>query len=485
MIFPMPKVKLERIDPYRLLIPRQGNMKVDAQVFVSDEIPLEEEALSQLVDAASLPGVDSALATPDIHVGFGVPIGGVVATEEFISPAAVGYDINCGMRLLTTPWNPQDVDLQDLAWKIRSVIPLGEGKHNVTLKSRDLRRVLTEGVRGLLEVLSRSPSIIPYPQLLDFIDWEEEFSTLSRIERQGSLPGDPDTVPERAIERGLSQLGTLGGGNHFIELQRVEEVRDPDTAGRWGIRQGALVIMIHSGSRGLGHELGGTYMKAAAQYDRQHGVRIPNSQLALFPLKSREGEAYLGAMNCAANYAFCNRQLMAMLIKALLRREFGPAAFPLVYDVAHNLASEETLGRKKLLIHRKGATRAFPAKLMSGTPFADIGQPVLVPGSMGTSSWLLRGIDSGEASLFSTNHGAGRVMSRSQARGKRKAPGSVSDEEFNESMKGIVLVCEDRRSIKEEAPAAYKDIDEVIETVIGAGLAAPVCRLVPLAVLKG
>jgi tRNA-splicing ligase RtcB len=236
-------------------------------------------------------------------------------------------------------------------------------------------------------------------------------------------------------------------------------------------------------------------MQSAAYYDRELKISVPNAHLAILPLDSAQGKDYLGAMNAAANYAFVNRTLMAVLVKRVLREIQGQAPLHTVYDVAHNLASLERHRERQLMIHRKGATRAFPAALMIGTPFADLGQPVLVPGSMGTASWLLRGIDKGAVSLFSTNHGAGRTMSRKAAAGSgrrrrhsrsgKAASGVISDKEFEESMAGILLLCEDPRSIKEEAPAAYKDIDAVIETVIGAGLAAPVARFVPLAVLKG
>jgi len=271
-------------------------------------------------------------------------------------------------------------------------------------------------------------------------------------------------------------------------------VLDEQAARAWDVRKGQLVVMIHSGSRGLGHEVGGHFMRLAADHDRREGLRVPNDHLAILPVDAPPGVSYLGAMNAAANYAFANRQVMAMLARAVLRRELGPAALPTLYDVAHNLASVERHGDQRLVVHRKGATRAFPAGRMQGTPFADLGQPVLIPGSMGTASWLLRGVDSGARSLFSTNHGAGRVLSRTAARGfkgrgrrgsGKGGGGAISDEEFQRSMQGIVLLCEDPRSIKEEAPAAYKDIDAVIDTVVGAGLARPVARMLPLAVLKG
>ena len=465
---------------------------MDVDVFASETIPVERGALDQLADAACLPGVARVLATPDIHIGYGVPIGAVVAAEDFISPAAVGYDINCGMRLITTSKDAEEVDLRSLARQIHEVVPLGEGKSNIRLSRKGIQRILERGIAGLLDSIEHEMRSFPDGEILRRLDLDEERALLERVERRGSLPGNPGAVPDRAKERGQPQVGTLGGGNHFIELQRVDRVDDEDIAQAWGIYPGQFVVMIHSGSRGLGHEVGGHYMKAAKKYDQQHGIDVPNSNLSILPLDSRPGKDYLGAMNAAANYAFANRTMMAVLVKGLIRRCLGKVEIGTVYDVAHNLAASERHHKKEWMVHRKGATRAFPAERMPDTPFADCGQPVLVPGSMGTASWLLRGIPEGKITLFSTNHGAGRVLSRKAARGKRRGrrgrivqPGAISDRDFEQSMAGVHLICADPRSIKEEAPAAYKDIDAVIDTVIGAKMAAPVARMVPLAVLKG
>ncbi len=482
----------QRTGKYHLVLERTGAMQLNADVFVSERIPVERGALDQLADAACLPGVTRVLATPDIHIGYGVPIGAVVAAENFISPAAVGYDINCGMRLITTPRDADEVDVRSLARQIRGVIPLGEGKSNIRLSRKGLQRVLERGIEGLLDSLGKEVRSFPDTVILGNLDLDQERTLLDRVERRGSLPGNPGAVPDRAKDRGQPQVGTLGGGNHFIELQRVDRVEDPQVAQAWGIRSGQFVVMIHSGSRGLGHEVGGHYMRMAGKYDRNHGIEVPNQNLSILPLDSREGKDYLGAMNAAANYAFANRAAMAILVMGVIRRSLGTLELSTVYDVAHNLAASERHHRREWMVHRKGATRAFPAERMRGTPFCDRGQPVLVPGSMGTASWLLRGIPEGEITLFSTNHGAGRVMSRQAARGKRRGrrgkvvrPAAISDREFEDSMAGVHLICEDPGSIKEEAPAAYKDIDAVIDTVVGAKMAAPVARMVPLAVLKG
>jgi tRNA-splicing ligase RtcB len=484
--------KTQRVGPFQLRLPKTSPMLVEAEVFASDRIPVEAVALGQLADAASLPGVAQVLATPDIHVGYGVPIGAVVAAKDFISPAAVGYDINCGMRLIKTPWRHDELDLSDLAEAVRRVIPLGEGRSNLHLNDRALGKVLERGVPGLLWAFEHQARLRrDHPALVE-LDLDEERASLPHIERSGSLEGAPGAVPERAWQRGAPQLGTLGGGNHFIEFQRVDRLLDPSTAEAWGIQADQLVIMIHSGSRGLGHEVGGTFMKLATRYDKKHGIRVPNPHLSILPLASEAGRDFLGAMNSAANYAFANRHAMAMLVKGVLRKQLGSAELPTLYDVAHNLASLERHGKQRLVIHRKGATRAFPPERMAGTPFAEVGQPVLIPGSMGTASYLLRGVESGAKSLFSTNHGAGRVLSRTAARGgrgrgksKKRVRAAISDAAFEESMRDILLLCQRPGLIKEEAPGAYKDIDAVIDTVIGAELAAPVARLLPLAVLKG
>lgn len=476
---------MERIDDNEILVPRSGSMKVAARIFARNDIRIEAGAVEQLKAACALPGVEKVFGMPDIHHGYGVPIGCVVALRDNVVPAAVGYDINCGMRLLTTPLSAEDIDAGMIARSIHRDIPLGEGKRNISLSRDDFAAVLECGVRGLFEV-KHSGS-----RAWEFWDDNEERQLLERIEDEGSMEGIPAAVSAKAVARGREQLGTLGGGNHFIELQKVMRIYDSGLAQRFGLFEGQLVVMIHSGSRGLGHQVGEDYMRLAKSYDDSHGGGQPNNNLCFFPLQSREGQNYIGAMRAAANFAFANRHLMAVLVKHNLRHHYGDIAVHLIYDVAHNIAKHERHDGKQLWVHRKGATRAFDAKRMKGTVFADTGQPVLIPGSMGTASYLLAGIPGGSRSLFSVNHGAGRTMSRTEAAGKRgrrgkiKRDAAVSDEEFSRSMEGICLVCEDRGSIKEEAPAAYKDIDAVIETVIGAGLARAVARMKPLAVLKG
>ncbi len=476
---------LERLDENTVRVPRRGRMLTDATVFVRESIPLEPDALDQLCDAASIDPEGHVLATPDIHTGYGVPIGCVWASRRYISPAAVGYDVNCGMRLLTTPLEAADVDVRAVADSIRRDIPLGEGGCNAELPRARMAELLSRGTAAVGLLCRMNPRFAKA-----FRD-DELAEDLAHMEDGGALAADASCVPDRAAERGRVQFGTLGGGNHFVELQRVDRVFDAATADAWGLFAGQFVIMIHSGSRGLGHEIGGHFMREAAAEAERLALPLPNRQLAYVNLESDLGRRYHEAMKCAANFAYANRQVMATLIRHNVRYLLeGDLPIPLVYDVAHNIAKIEEVDGRRYCVHRKGATRAFPPSRMGGTPFAATGQPVLIPGSMGTASYLLVGIESGRRSLYSVNHGAGRVMSRTAAagvgrRGKPVGGAAISDQDFARSMEGVYLVCRDRHRIKEEAPQAYKDIEAGIDTVEGAGLARRVARMVPLAVLKG
>jgi tRNA-splicing ligase RtcB len=477
--------QLKRIDPYRLRLEPGGRRLVPATVYLPEEAEVERGAVKQLADATTIDGQAVVLATPDIHQGYGVPIGSVFGSERFVSPAAVGYDINCGMRLLSTPLAAAEADVVQLAGSIRRDIPLGEGRTNLAVSPKTLEYLVEQGVPGLARAAEREP------ELARAVDPEDLAWDLERIEDGGAMQGDAGALPRRAIGRGQGQLATLGGGNHFIELQRVQRLDDPDLARRWGLFQGQLVVMLHSGSRGFGHEVGGHYMREAHNFCTREGLPMPSRDLAYLPLSSGPGESFLGAMAAAANYAFLNRQLMAGLVRRNLRYLLGQdLELPTIYDVPHNIAKFESHDGRRLCVHRKGATRAFPAARMRETPFADTGQPVLIPGSMGTASYLLVGADSGAESLHSVNHGAGRVLSRKAAagvvrRGRVVRPGKISDKDFKQAMRGVHLICANKNQIKEEAPQAYKDIDQVIDTVVGAGLARVVARMVPLAVLKG
>lgn len=472
-----------RENDFLIKVPKSGPMEVDAFIFAREGIKVEPGAVEQLRAAASLPSVAHALGMPDIHHGYGVPIGAVVATRDVVVPAAVGYDINCGMRTILTDLPEASVNVRELAESISRDIPLGEGKDNVRLSRPDFEAVLEGGLAALAELGCGGH------RAWEFMDRGRERSNLERVEDRGSMEGNLAAVPEKAIGRAMGQLGTLGGGNHFIELQKVERVFDEDLAGRMGIFKGQLAIMIHSGSRALGHEIGGHYMKLARGYDDARGLKSAGAGLAYLPLDSAEARDYIGAMRAAANFAFANRALMGILAEGNLLMHYPDARPRLLYDVPHNMAKPEEHGGNKLWVHRKGGTRAFGKERMRGTVFAGMGQPVLIPGSMGTASYVLAGADAGGPSLFSVNHGAGRVMSRTAAagrgRGKKRGKAQIGDDEFKRSMKGIHLIAADKRAVKEEAPQAYKNIDLVIETVREAGLAAPVARLVPRAVLKG
>ena len=470
--------------PFERRFPREGSMQVEATLFCHPSLPPEPDALRQLMDATRIPTVRHVLATPDIHVGYGVPIGSVIATSEVVIPAAVGYDINCGMRLLTTDRLASDVDVAALARSIRRDIPLGEGKRNIPMDRGEFLSVLEHGVPALSAVRRRDHAV------WEWLDPDEEGRSLSRMEDGGAMEGAPAALSARAIERGQNQLGTLGGGNHFIELQEVVGLEDPGTAQAWGLFEGQLLVMIHSGSRGFGHQVGEEYMGLARsmRYAEPH----PTPELCFMPVDSPEGRRYLGAMRAGANLAFANRHLMAALVSKNFQAACPGIGMSLLYDVPHNMAKLERHGGRDLWVHRKGATRAFSGERMGGTIFEATGQPVLIPGSMGTFSYVLAGVPENERALCSTNHGAGRRLSRTAAAGKVRfrdgkvlRPGLISDEEFRKAMEGVTLICEDRHTIKEEAPQAYKDIDAVIEAVVGAGLARVVAKMRPMAVLKG
>jgi len=477
-----PAPKLVRIDPCRLLMERRGKMVTNATIFASKAVKLEPDAIRQLCDAASLPPVRKVLATADIHVGFGVPIGAVLGLQDAIMPPAVGYDINCGMRLLNTPFSKNQINAEKIAIDIARDVPLGEGRENVHLDKAGIEAVINRGVAAVPTLVQRSGH-----RAWEAFDPDQFADDLQRIEENGCMPADPGTVPKSAIQKGGNQLGTLGGGNHFIEIQYIQEVFDTDLAKTFGLFKDQIVVMIHSGSRRFGYEIADQYMNVAAA--RSENADRPK-MLSYLPTSSGPAKSYISAMHSAANFGFTNRHIMALLVRRCFNRMFGPTPLKLIYDVTHNMAKLETHGGSKLWVHRKGATRAFGPQRMAESLFAKTGQPIITPGSMGTASFLLVGTGNSEESLNSVNHGAGRVMSRTAARGKSRrgkitTPALISDEQFKRSMQGIKLIVGDKRRIKEEAPGAYKDIDEVVRIVIECGWAKPVARMVPLAVLKG
>jgi tRNA-splicing ligase RtcB (3'-phosphate/5'-hydroxy nucleic acid ligase) len=473
--------ELVRLDETLWEIPaeRRPDMRVPARVFADRkllEAIVGDQSLEQLQNVATLPGiVGAALAMPDIHQGYGFPVGGVAATalpDGVVSPGGVGYDINCGVRLLALPLSAKELGArrEPLVHELSRAIPAGTGKHGrLRLSGSGLNPVLREGPRALV---SRG------------IGRDED---LERTESQGCLPGaDPAAVSDRAHQRGAGQLGTVGSGNHFIELQRVEHVFDPKAAAAFGLADGGVTVLIHSGSRGLGHQVCTDYVRTMDAVGARYGIELPDRQLACAPASSPEGHAYLGAMAAAANFAFANRHAMADAVRGAIGRVLGPEvaeATQQVYDVAHNVAKVERYDGGDVLVHRKGATRAFPA----GSPeipadFRAVGQPVFIPGSMGTASFVLAGEPGSlERSFGTTCHGAGRAMSRTRA---RKRIGGAQLRRQLEAQ-GIVVLCPSNRGLAEEAPFAYKDVERVVEVVERAGLARRIVRLVPIGVVKG
>jgi tRNA-splicing ligase RtcB len=471
-------------EKFLLHLRKQGRMLLDAFVYTSPNLFVEDSALQQLKNAASIPSTVHISATPDIHQGYGVPIGTVLGTTDVVVPAAVGYDINCGMRMITTGIETEGFRLNEVAQRIRQSVPLGEGKRNLILGKSDFVSVAEGGIRGLQSIRKTGNRV--------WEAWDESEAKIEagRIEDGGSLKGEVTAVSSTAIERGQSQLATLGGGNHFIEIQRIEELYDDDIAREFGLKPGQITIMIHTGSRGFGHQIGGDYMKLANRKTELRDSDLSKKGLGYLYLSDKEGFNYIQAMNCGANFAFANRFLLNLLVKTVMYELYPDAKLRLLYDVPHNILKIEKHLNRQLYVHRKGATRAFGGEKMPGTVFTGTGQPVLIPGSMGTSSYVLAGINDNEASLCSVNHGAGRVMSRTAAIGKSRhgkviRTAEITDDEFKRSMKGILLFAEDMKTIKEEAPQAYKDIDEVIKVVTEAGLARKIARVRPLAVLKG
>ena len=446
---------------WEIPVSTRPDMRVPARVFADrtllDQIE-QDSSLEQLVNVATLPGIlDAALAMPDIHQGYGFPVGGVAAMElpdGVVSPGGVGYDINCGVRLLAAPFTAEELGgrREALVHEISRAVPAGAGKeHGRARRGADLDAVLLEGSR---------------------VNGSED--DVEHCESGGALPGaDPAAVSGRARERGAGQLGTMGSGNHFVELQRVDRVFDEATAEAYGVSEGQVTVLIHSGSRGLGHQVCTDYVKRMDAVMRRYGIELPDRQLACAPASSPEGEAYLGAMAAAANFAWANRQEIANGVRAAIERVLGKEAAEgtrQVYDVAHNVAKVEEHGGRDVLVHRKGATRAFPD------------QPVFIPGSMGTASYVLAGEPGSLARSFGTTcHGAGRMLSRTAAR-QRIAGGQLRRELEG---RGIVVRSPSNKGLAEEAPFAYKDVERVVDVVAQAGLARRVARLVPLGVVKG
>ncbi|MGB9775375.1 MAG: RtcB family protein [Anaerolineae bacterium] len=480
------KKDFRRVDKFIWELPKETrpDMRVPARIFASAEMldsAFRDRTVEQLVNTATLPGVlKYAMAMPDFHEGYGFPIGGVAAMDAktgVISPGGVGYDINCGVRLLASHLEQEEVApyLRDLTNALYRACPSGVGEPGrIRISPRALDELVVEGARWALK------------------QGQAREEDLAHTEEEGCLPGaDPSKVSARARERGGDQIGSLGAGNHFLEIDVVEEIYDPEVARAFGLRENQIVVQIHCGSRGFGHQICDDYVKSLQTAVQKYGISIPDRELVCAPIDSPEGRAYYGAMACAVNYAFVNRQVLAMGVREAFRDVLQGKVrnwdLYQVYDVAHNIAKfeeHEIDGKRvRVCVHRKGATRAFgPGRPEVPKAYRDVGQPVLVPGSMGTESYVLVGTDRAmEISFGSTCHGAGRVMSRSQA--LKKIWGADLKRELEEQ--GIVIRAGSTKGLAEEAPAAYKNVSQVVEVVHGAGLARKVARLRPLAVIKG
>ncbi|MDQ3281802.1 MAG: RtcB family protein [Acidobacteriota bacterium] len=439
-------------------------MLVPARVYTTEamlDAILRDRSLEQLVNVATLPGIRKyAIAMPDVHEGYGFPIGGVAAVDArdgAVSPGGIGYDINCGVRLLRSSKSFDDIQpmLEKLAHSIAREVPSGVGRGGrVRLKGDDFDRVLRDGARRAVE--------------MGFGNEDD----LERIESGGRLDGaDPHDVSSAARERGADQLGTIGSGNHFVEVDRISEIYDVEEAKRWGLERDSIVVQIHTGSRGLGHQVATDSIRTMTKAMAKYGITVADRELACAPLSSPEGARYLRAMAAAANFAFANRQVITAGIRRAWSHAMPDDALEIIYDVAHNVAKVERYPEAgEVVVHRKGATRAFP------------GQPVLIPGSMGTASYLLVGQEGSMQQTFGSScHGAGRTMSRTKARTE------INHEELRSRLRklGIIAEAGSSKGLVEEAPEAYKDIDAVVDVVAEAGIAKKVARFRPVAVIKG
>ncbi len=462
----------------------RSDMRVPARIYADDELleaAFRDKSIEQLVNTTTLPGVVGyTLAMPDIHEGYGPPIGGVIATERpsgIISPGATGYDINCGVRLLASNIMAEEIKphLETLVRALFSNVPSGVGKGgDIKLSDVEMDKVLKEGAAWAVKQGYGS---------------EED---LEHTEEGGSMPGaDPSKVSRRAKERGRDQLGTLGSGNHFIEVAVVDEIYDEEVAKAFGLFEGQLAVWIHSGSRGLGHQVCSDYVESFQEAVRKYGIKLPDRELVSAPFDTPEGQAYFGAMVAAANYAWANRQILAhrvrKVFKQVLAGKVKDTTLRQVYDVAHNIVKleEHVIGGKtvKVLVHRKGATRAFgPGHPAVPEAYRSVGQPVLIPGDMGTASYVLVGTQRAMEETFGTTaHGAGRVMSRAQA--KKQIRGRELIDRLR--AEGIIVMGGSMEGLAEEAPDAYKDVDRVVHVVHSAGISRKVARLRPLGVIKG
>jgi tRNA-splicing ligase RtcB len=478
---------LEKIDDFRWRIPKsyKPGMRVPGIIYADEKLLKDirqDKAMEQVANVAFLPGiVNASLAMPDIHWGYGFPIGGVGATDieegGVISPGGVGFDINCGVRMLKTDLQFDDIKdkIKDLVYRLFSDVPAGVGsKGDIRVSAREEKEILLKGSKWAVEKGYGSE---------DDLECTEEYGAI-----QGA---DPSAVSDRAYDRGKAQSGTLGSGNHFLEIQVIDQLYDRDLCDTFGLTLGQITLMIHSGSRGLGYQICDDYVRSMIHCLQKYNINVPDRQLACAPVNSAEGKAYLGAMRCAANYAWANRQCLMYLTRKAFEKVLGASwqklGMFLIYDVAHNIAKIEkhvVNGEEKTLcVHRKGATRAFgPGNPALPERYKKTGQPVIIPGDMGRNSYLLVGTQKAMEETFgSTCHGAGRVKSRTAA--TRSINIDVLLKELES--KGIIVKASGRGTLVEEAPQAYKDVNDVVNVVHNAGIAKRVCRMRPLGVIKG
>ena len=478
--------RLEKIDEYKWRIPNsyKPGMKVPGLIYANENLLVNirlDKAPEQVANAATLPGiVKYSLAMPDIHWGYGLPIGGVVATDVenggVVTPGGIGFDINCGVRLIRTNLTLGEIKpkLKDLVLGLFSNVPAGVGSTGkIRVTPDEEEKLLLKGARWAVEK--------GYGRKED----------LEYTEEKGELKGaDPSRVSTRAYERGKRQSGTLGSGNHFLEIQAIDTIYDEKAAAVFGLAKGQITVMIHSGSRGFGYQVCDEYSRSMLRCLEKYNISVPDRQLACAPVKSQEGKAYIGAMSCAANYAWSNRQCLMHLTREVFEKVFqrseSDLGMDLVYDIAHNIGKFEKYridGREKtLFVHRKGATRAFgPGHPEIPDDYKGVGQPVIIPGDMGRNSYLLVGTEKAEETFYSTCHGAGRLLSRRAA--VSACRGRSIERELAE--KGIIVRSAGRSTLAEEMPEAYKDVNKVVDVVHTAGISKKVCRMRPLGVVKG
>ncbi len=484
----MDKYTITRLSDYKWKVEKDAaaGMRVPGIIYSDKKLMehvIREGVIDQIANVAALPGIiEASFAMPDIHFGYGFPIGGVAAFDPeaggIISPGGVGFDISCGVRAMRSDIEIDDIKdrIEDMMYSISFSIPRGlGGKGKIDLSKKDMDGLLSRGTGWAVG---------------NGYGYEEE---KEYIEEGGSIEGaDPACISDTARKRGARQLGTLGSGNHFLEIQAVDKIYDRDASDIFGIYENKIIVMIHSGSRGLGHQICSDYIKVMQKASDKYGIDVPDRQLACAPINSPEGKRYYGAMACAANYGMANRQCLAHWLREAMERYFGTSARKLglstIYDISHNIARLEEHDidgvLKKVCVHRKGATRAYgPGRPELPTAYRHIGQPVIIPGDMGTYSYILLGTETAMKESFgSTCHGAGRMMSRSKA---RKTINGIELKNNLKAEKGIIVIADSMSGLAEEAPAAYKDINRVVEISCMAGLTKKVARLRPLGVIKG